>query len=167
MKLALLPCLCALLASSCTTTKEEASNATPPSATTQAAPSKKTPKLVILSPFVISDASGKPGLKMDKNGVVRLEDEMVCTIGADGTVKGKDGKLLARLGKDDMLVTANGEKRGKIDAQGTWDNGSGVPAKWSPAGTFPEGAATQFKIDPTNSPAKRAATIALILHLNF
>lgn len=129
---------------------------------------KSKTSFVNLSAFKITDKSGKIGLEMDKTGAISHEGKVTGTIDAKGSVFDAGGKLIAGLRDNSILVDSSGEPLIKIGTDGALDNESGVLIHWLKDGTLAQGdKILDVKLLPSNSPARRAASIVLFLHLNI
>lgn len=129
--------------------------------------------VVQIYPFKIGDQKGTVHIVMDKNGVIKTkakkgeiksEWKVVGTISKDGRVIDAHGKLLAVLRDTSILEDSAGVPLVRIYADGTFDNGSGVPVRWTKDGTLKQGdSPLDVKLLPANSPARRAASIVFFL----
>ncbi len=126
------------------------------------------PYLVKLSPFKITDKNGNIHFEMNKTGQIRQDGKPSGSINRKGKVIDIDGKLIASLRDTSILEDSKGTPLVKIDADGTLDNGSGVLIRWMKDGTFTQGdKILDVKLLPSNSPARRAASIVLFLGMNI
>lgn len=129
---------------------------------------KSKTSFVKLSAFKIADKSGKIHLEMDKTGKTSYEGKVTGAIDAKGSVFDAGGKLMASLRDDSILVDSSGKPLVKIGTDGALDNESGELIHWLKDGSLAQGdKILDAKLLPSNSPARRAASILLFLHLNI
>lgn len=131
-------------------------------------PAAKNSVPVPLSAFEVTDEKGVAGIKVAADGQISLQSEVAGSIDNAGTVKDKEGKVLAHLNQQGMLVDANEKTLIKVDEEGTLDNNSGMRISWSPEGKLMRGTEDAgMRLSPGNSNARRAASIVLFLYFSI
>lgn len=117
--------------------------------------------------FEIKDENGKTGIIVQTNGSIIINNEVIGTITRNGTVTDKDGKVIARIGENDMLLDSNSKAIIKMDKNGKMDNGSGTFIEWSENGELMKGNEKMgIKLSPVKTDTFRNASIVLFLYLN-
>jgi hypothetical protein len=124
--------------------------------------------LIKLSPFKIAGKNGNIHFEMNKTGQIRQEGKVVGSINRAGKIVDPHGKLIANLRETSILEDSKGMPLVKVDTDGTLDDGSGVLIRWLQDGTFSQGEnILDAKLLPSNSPARRAASIVFFLGMSF
>lgn len=123
---------------------------------------------VPLSTFEVTDEKGVAGIKVSADGQISLASEVAGSIDTAGTVKDKQGKVLAHLNPQGMLVDAQEKVLIKVDEEGTLDNSSGMRISWSPEGKLMRGTEDAgMRLVPAASTSRRAASIILFLYFSI
>lgn len=119
-------------------------------------------------PFKIKDAQGRIGITVDKDGIVKSEDEQIGIIGENGTFKDKNGKEIVRLLDDNKIIKPDGTTIAIIDEEGNISNESGLDLRWSDKGELMKGTQSAgIFIEPADKNAYQIASIVLYLYLGF
>lgn len=124
--------------------------------------------VITIEAFEIIDSdggSGKTALSMDDEGKCYLGDQFIGTITSTGELKSDKGQLMASL-KGDQLISDKGKVLGIIKNDGTISNGSGKDISWGADGVLTN-SESGLKIIPTDSKAKRAASMLLSAFFGF
>ena len=130
--------------------------------------SKKVNKIVKLSQFDINGGRGSLVIHMSRVGVLFQNKIKIGKIKTSGIVEDKNGLVVANLDSNGVLLTKNGIPFGKISPDGAIDNGSGTVIHWLHDGSLARGnEVLPIKIIPAESPALRAASIAVALYFSI
>jgi hypothetical protein len=122
-----------------------------------------------LSSFEISIKDLSGGIKMTESGQIEgFDGKIMGRITPNGLIYGVDGKIVAKLTQSGLLENSNGQSLMFVKEDGTLDNGSGVSIYWSEDGHLMKGdEQTGFILSPSDSPSRRAASIAISLYFSF
>lgn len=125
---------------------------------------KAPSSLVQIFPFQIADKKGVVHLSVDKSGHIKADGKAVGRISRDGRVVDPGGKIVAVLRESSILEDSSGTPLVRIFEDGTFDNGSGVPVRWTTDGHLQQGdSVLDAKLLPSNTRARRAASIVFFL----
>lgn len=134
---------------------------------------------LVLAPFEIVDVQGRMVMRMDGGGrvlaswVVRdqagnrsvEERDDGITLAASGELR-LGGTLYARFNADGLLVGADGKPLVAVAGDGSFIGGDGTAYSWASDGSLLLGdRPAGMRLIPADTPARRAASIALWVYL--
>lgn len=118
--------------------------------------------------FEIKDQNGTTVMTVKTDGSVISNNKTLGKISKEGTFTDNDGKVTAKMTKNDILIDAKEEPLIKIDSNGKMDNGSGIFIEWSKKGMLMKAnQSTGFTITPVDKKSFKKASILLFLYLNI
>jgi hypothetical protein len=107
------------------------------------------------------------GIRVSKEGKIYQGTDSIGSIDVHGTVKDRDGKVVAHFRKD-TLISLDDNSRARISEEGAIDNLSGTVMIWSPEGKLMNGTnETGYAIAPADTKARRMASIVVFHYLLF
>ena len=116
-----------------------------------------------IAPFTMKSSDGKMEFRMDENGKLFAVGKHIATAHAEGKLTSPDGELIFKLNEKGIVVNQQGqagEDPAEITEDGTWKQ-AGVTFQWAD-GKLDFGDGRHLTLEPKNSPAKRAATLAVM-----
>lgn len=129
--------------------------------------SRSHTQVLTIEPFTLFTEEGNEVITLQKDGTIRVFEETVGRLLANGEIQNQEGGILATLDKDGVLKNSQQKMIGKILPDGSWDKGSGSLIHFIQAGIHSLENNFSLRLEPNNEKLYKNAGLLILLTFYF